>query len=1040
MTLTPRHPTLRFILSLVLIALAVLGVLQTSARWRYLTRGWPQHFPQPVADTALPPACINAPLDTYDADRRAWAMRLIAQTGFTWVRQRAAWAALEPAPGEYRWETWDAIVDEADRHHLRLIAVLEEPPAWAGSPPDPSAYARFAGAFAARYADHLTYYQIWHNPNLGDSWGGRADAYAYTELLAQAATAIRAADPDARIILGSLAPTVETGDRNYAEDLFLEMLYAAGAAPYFDIVAVQPYGFATGPDDRRVSRDILNFSRAILVRETLIAHGEAHKAIWASHFGWNSKPAAWPGPPSIWGQVDEATQTRYTIEALRRSEREWPWMGVMCLNNFQPRPETPGLPVPDAEEHWGFALVGPDDRPRPLLDALRAWATRPPAAAPGVYPAATELATFEGTWTLGPQGADIGRSGDRVRLTFEGTAIALTVRRGPYRAFLFVTVDGAPAPALPRDEAGRAYVVLYDPLAAVATVPLAEHLPYGRHTVEVIAERGWGQWALADWRIAAPADPTPARLSLIAFGGLGLVGLLLLLRSTYTPAMALARLRDLWAHLRARHRRLLAVTIGAVYLLAAWQTLGHNTYRRLGEGSGVLAFLLAAALFYLSPWAVLTLIAGGVTSLIAFLEPPLGLALTILAAPFYLHPLSLLGKSFALAELILLPTFAGWLLQQVGKRGERGGPPLVRLLHRSVGAFILTALLATLHAEHAREAWRELRLVIVEPALFYLMLRTLAVRQRRRVIDAFVAGACLVAVIGLVQYLLLGDVITAEGGIRRLRSIYGSPNNVGLYLGRAIPLMLAVVIWGGGATSPRRLLRDLRHSRRRCLYAIGLLPVSLACLLSFSRGAIILGLPAALLTMGLLAGRRWRRATLIALLLGLLALIPLFRTPRFAGLLNPRSGSAGFRPALWRSTWAMIRDHPLLGVGPDNFLYAYRTRYVLPSAWEEFNLSHPHNVVMDFTARLGVPGLLAFLAMQYAFWRIALPLRRHPDPERRALALGMMGAMADFLAHGLVDASYFVVDLAYAYFLALATVEALAARESTTPQPGLPSA
>ena len=133
---------------------------------------------------------------------------------------------------------------------LSLIAVLDTAPDWAGLPPDSHAFAQFAGAFATRYGDTFIYYQIWHNPNLGDSWGGYANAYEYTELLAGASEAIRAADPDARIILGSLAPNVEMGERNYAEDVFLDMLYVAGSAPYFDVIAVQPYGFFAGPEDR----------------------------------------------------------------------------------------------------------------------------------------------------------------------------------------------------------------------------------------------------------------------------------------------------------------------------------------------------------------------------------------------------------------------------------------------------------------------------------------------------------------------------------------------------------------------------------------------------------------------------------------------------------------------------------------------------------------------------------------------------------------------------------------------------------------------
>ena len=149
-------------------------------------------------------------------------------------------------------------------------------------------------------------------------------------------------------------------------------------------------------------------------------------------------------------------------------------------------------------------------------------------------------------------------------------------------------------------------------------------------------------------------------------------------------------------------------------------------------------------------------------------------------------------------------------------------------------------------------------------------------------------------------------------------------------------------------------------------------------------------------------------------------LLPLLLSPRFAGMFDLSGGTTGFRMALWYSALGMIREHPLLGVGPDNFLYVYRTRYVLPTAWEEFNLAHPHNVVLDFAARLGIAGLAVFVGLQVAFWRKVWPLRMRHDPELRALALGVMASMADFLAHGMVDAAYFVIDLAFVFFFSLA--------------------
>ncbi|MDY0020178.1 MAG: hypothetical protein RBT47_09270, partial [Anaerolineae bacterium] len=639
------------------VVVAVLGSLQLVANQQTLERGQESAVPSAIADTGTSRLCANAALEQYAETELAWALSTLDAGGFTWVRQRFPWSEIEVAPEDFRWERWDRIVAGAVAQGLQIIPVLESPPDWAGMPPDPEAFAHFAGAFANHYMGQMVYYEVWHNPNLGDAWGGQADPYAYAELLSLAAQAIRASDPDARIILGSLAPNVESGPDNYSESNFLEMLYVAGAAPYFDVVAVQPYGFYSGPDDLRVDPQVLNFSRPILIREVLEAHGEGDKAVWASHFGWNSLPESWEGPVSIWGSVDEVTQAENTVAALERAEQTWPWMGVMCVNGFQPRPAAERA-IPDAEEHWGFALVGPDGVPRPAFEALQAWAARPRKATAGIYPAGTELADFEGTWRLGLQGADIGQSGDRVSLEFEGTGVALTVRRGPYRAFLFVTVDGQPAPALPRDEQGRAYVVLYDPLAEIATVPLARHLPYGVHTVEVTAERGWGQWALADWRVLNEPDRRPYFLGLVGFALLGCAGGLV----SWATARCIdwhkvsPRLRALLSRLSAPARAVAAVVLTAIFGAAAWMTWAQGPFRRLGDEVGMVSVLLAATLFYLSPWLVVTLISGAILFLLVFIYPSLGLALTIAAAPFYLHPVSLFGKSFSLSELILLPT------------------------------------------------------------------------------------------------------------------------------------------------------------------------------------------------------------------------------------------------------------------------------------------------------------------------------------------------------------------------------------------------
>jgi O-antigen ligase len=154
---------------------------------------------------------------------------------------------------------------------------------------------------------------------------------------------------------------------------------------------------------------------------------------------------------------------------------------------------------------------------------------------------------------------------------------------------------------------------------------------------------------------------------------------------------------------------------------------------------------------------------------------------------------------------------------------------------------------------------------------------------------------------------------------------------------------------------------------------------------------------------------------------------------RLASLLDTTTGTTFFRLQLWRSSIAMIRDHPVLGVGLDNFLYAYRTHYVLPTAWEEFNLSHPHNVVLDFWLRLGLPGLLVFLWLLTAFFQHSWGIYKLlPEGSRRALVLGLMAGMVNLVAHGLVDNAFFLVDLAFAFMLMIALVQAKVFGERAT--------
>lgn len=280
------------------------------------------------------------------------------------------------------------------------------------------------------------------------------------------------------------------------------------------------------------------------------------------------------------------------------------------------------------------------------------------------------------------------------------------------------------------------------------------------------------------------------------------------------------------------------------------------------------------------------------------------------------------------------------------------------------------------------------------------------------IFDAFILGGLVVALYGLATFATGQNVITVDGGVGRLQSIYGSPNNVALYLGRQMPFLFAMLL-AGNATP-----------RRRLLYGAALLPIGLAIALTLSKGALFLGLPAAFVTVLLL----WLRARQQAvwpwivggafLLIG--GLLVVLNHPVLTGRLDVQGATSIARLNLWRASITMFAENPFFGVGLDNFLYAYRSRYILDAAWAEPDLNHPHNIVLDFATRLGLFGLIAGT---WLIWSLARLVRRLLDTVRgawRPVVVGLAGALAQMLTHGLVDHSFFLVDLAFTFFLMLA--------------------
>jgi hypothetical protein len=280
---------------------------------------------------------------------------------------------MEPAPGEWHWDHADAVVDDVTCQGLNIVARLDGPPDWATQPSssDPAAppvnldaWGEFCGTLAARYKGEIAGYQVWNEPNLRREWGGRPpNAAGYVQVLKVCTLAIREADPDAVIISAGLAPTGTWLPDAIPDVDYLRGMYAAGAAPWFDVLGLNAPGYAASPTmspdeaEAQYGQRWMSFRHVEDMRGIMVAAGDAAKQVALLEVGWTTDPRA--DSPYHWHAVSEQQQAEYLVGAYRWAADHWrPWVGLM-VTIYMADPDW----TENNEEYW-WALDTPGYPPR----------------------------------------------------------------------------------------------------------------------------------------------------------------------------------------------------------------------------------------------------------------------------------------------------------------------------------------------------------------------------------------------------------------------------------------------------------------------------------------------------------------------------------------------------------------------------------------------------------------------------------------------------------------------------------------------------
>ena len=387
--------------------------------------------------------------------------------------------------------------------------------------------------------------------------------------------------------------------------------------------------------------------------------------------------------------------------------------------------------------------------------------------------------------------------------------------------------------------------------------------------------------------------------------------------------------------------------------------------------------------------------------------------------------------SSTLVGLLLTACVAFWLLLTLSDEATPGNVPSVTPIHLLVLLYWGVAAIATALSPVKKVAVGDLVTLTLYLLLFALCARVLrSPRLRSWLIVLYLHVSLIVSIYGMRQWFFgasaLATWVDPESPLSKTTRVYSYLGNPNLLAGYILPAvvfsLVAAFAWQGWI--------------KKAL-ALTMFFVNTACLiLTFSRGGWIGLVVSFLIAIALLVywwsiemppfWRRWSLPIIIGGLIGALLLAVIFVEPvrlRVVSIFADRKDSSNnFRRNVWDAVFEMIRDRPIIGIGPGhgsfNKIYPLyqHPRYTALSAYSVF---------LEVTVETGFVGLAAFLwllivTFNAAFLQISR-LRKLRSVDGYWL-IGAIATMAGMLAHGTVDTVFYRPEVNTIWWLMLALV------------------
>ncbi|HXG16861.1 MAG TPA: O-antigen ligase family protein [Calidithermus sp.] len=381
-----------------------------------------------------------------------------------------------------------------------------------------------------------------------------------------------------------------------------------------------------------------------------------------------------------------------------------------------------------------------------------------------------------------------------------------------------------------------------------------------------------------------------------------------------------------------------------------------------------------------------------------------------------------LALSITLAQAALAALAVRLLWRLATGRARPGGWPLAGTFAAWVAASLLAVLLSSRPLESLSAA-RGLLLI----ATFYVVLDALADRREAAgVLGSLLALGGGLGLVGSLQVLLCPALPTAAPLLGRLaRNCERAHAFYSIYMTLAGVLSLVLL-----ATLPSLLQAGPGRRWRWLAWLLG----GLGLALTYVRGAWLGFLAGAVVLLGLVRRGRLLVAAGVLVLIAAIVLTPGLRR-RAESIADRTDSTARERLAMWRSGLAMVRDHPLTGIGPGQVKHRY-PGYAAPE-FAHKRRGHLHNTPLQVAVERGLLGLGAWLALFATFfWRSARLLGRlgPEDRQARAVVVGSIAAVAGFLVGGLTEYNFGDSEVVMVAYTVMALPFVVAGRPGAPPR------